>query len=160
MSNFELKVGYPAPDFILKGSDSQKHQLSNYKGKRVILYFYPKDNTPGCTIEAEDFRDNIEILKDLNAVVLGVSRDPIASHNKFADKLCLPFILLSDESEEVCRLYDVLKEKNMYGKTVMGIERSTFIIDEEGILRKLFRKVKVDGHIDDIIAALKEMNTK
>jgi peroxiredoxin Q/BCP len=121
----------------------------------VILYFYPRDNTPGCTLEAESFRDNNETLKGQNAVIIGVSRDDLASHDKFITKLDLPFVLLSDEDSEVTTLYDVLKEKNMYGKKSIGIQRSTFIIDEEGILIYENRKVKAEGHAEEIIEFLK-----
>ncbi|MCD2348190.1 thioredoxin-dependent thiol peroxidase [Clostridium guangxiense] len=151
----EIKENGAAPDFSLFGSDGKEHRLSDYRGKKVILYFYPKDNTAGCSKEACSFRDNIEIVDDLNAVVLGVSRDSLKSHDKFIDKFNLPFILLSDEEEKVCKLYDVIKEKNMYGRRYMGIERSTFIIDESGILKKIFRKVKVTGHIEQVIESLK-----
>ncbi|MBE6055183.1 MAG: thioredoxin-dependent thiol peroxidase [Clostridium sartagoforme] len=149
-----MQIGHLAPDFTLMGSDGKEHKLSDYKGKRVILYFYPKDNTPGCTTEACDFRDNINKINDLNAVVLGISKDNLNSHNKFIDKFNLPFILLSDEDKVVCELYNVIKEKNMYGKKVLGIERSTFIIDEEGNLIKEFRKVKVKGHIEEVLESL------
>jgi Peroxiredoxin len=155
MDNMELKEGVAAPDFVLIGSDKKEHRLSDYKGKRVILYFYPKDNTPGCSLEAEAFRDNMSEIDELNALVLGVSRDSLSSHDKFINKFCLPFILLSDDEEKLCTKYGVLKEKNMYGKISIGIERSTFIIDEAGIIRKIFRKVKVDGHIENVIHALK-----
>lgn len=151
----EIKENSAAPDFSLFGSDGKEHRLSDYRGKKVILYFYPKDNTAGCSKEACSFRDNIEIVDDLNAVILGVSRDSLKSHDKFIDKFNLPFILLSDEEEKVCKLYDVIKEKNMYGRRYMGIERSTFIIDESGILKKIFRKVKVTGHIEQVIESLK-----
>ncbi len=118
----------------------------------MILYFYPKDNTPGCTTEACDFRDNYNIIENKNTVVIGISKDNLNSHNKFISKFNLPFILLSDEEKEVCNLYGVIKEKNMFGKKVLGIERSTFIIDENGILIKEFRKVKVKGHIEEILS--------
>lgn len=157
MSDITVKEGFKAPDFILGGSDGKNHSLSDYNGKNIVLYFYPKDNTPGCTLEAQDFRDNIEAFKELDAVVLGVSRDSISSHEKFITKQCLPFVLLSDNEETVCNLYGVLKEKNMYGKKVIGIERSTFIIDSEGVLIKEYRKVKVDGHIEHIIDTLKSL---
>ena len=155
MSEIIVKEGSIAPDFALMGSDKKEHKLSDYRGKKVVLYFYPKDNTPGCTNEACSFRDNIEEFNNLNALILGVSRDSLALHDKFITKLSLPFVLLSDENEEVCKLYDVIKEKNMYGKKVMGIERSTFVIDENGVLLKEFRKVKVDGHTDKILEAIK-----
>ncbi|SHK59390.1 peroxiredoxin Q/BCP [Clostridium cavendishii DSM 21758] len=150
-----IEINKKAPEFSLIGSDNNIHKLTDYRGKKVILYFYPKDNTPGCTTEACDFKEYFENLKDLNAIVLGVSRDSLASHDKFISKLGLPFILLSDENEELCKLYDVIKEKNMYGKKVLGIERSTFIIDEDGILIKEFRKVKVKGHVEEILNLLK-----
>ncbi len=149
-----MEIGNLAPDFTLMGSDGKEHKLSDYKGKKVVLYFYPKDNTPGCTTEACDFRDNINEITNLNAVVLGISKDNLNSHNKFIEKFNLPFILLSDEDKVVCNLYDVIKEKNMYGKKVLGIERSTFIIDEDGNLIKEFRKVKVKGHIEEVLNSL------
>lgn len=150
-----MEIGSLAPDFSLAGSDGKTHKLSDYRGKKVILYFYPKDNTPGCTTEACDFRDNITTINDLNAVVLGISKDNLNSHNKFIEKFNLPFVLLSDEEKVVCELYDVIKEKNMYGRKTLGIERSTFIIDDNGNLIKEFRKVKVKGHIEEVLEALK-----
>lgn len=155
MSTMELKEGMSAPDFKLVGSDDEEHSLSEYLGKKVILFFYPKDNTPGWTNEAISFRDSLSQIEDLNGVVIGISRDSIASHKKFIQKHNLPFILLSDAEETICNLYEVLKEKNMYGKKVIGIERSTFLIDEKGVVKKIFRKVKVDGHVQDVINALK-----
>lgn len=151
----EIQEGLKAPDFILTGSDGASHSLSDYIGKKVVLYFYPKDNTAGCSKEAQCFVDNFTVFNDLNAVILGISRDSINSHDKFIKKLNIPFILLSDENETVCNLYEVLKEKNMYGKKKIGIERSTFLIDENGIITKIYRKVKVDGHIDAILNQLK-----
>ena len=150
-----MEIGNLAPDFTLMGSDGKEHKLSDYIGKKVILYFYPKDNTPGCATEACDFRDNIDRITNQNAIVVGISKDNLNSHNKFIEKFNLPFILLSDEDKIVCELYDVIKEKNMYGKKVLGIERSTFIINEEGYLIKEFRKVKVKGHIDAVLEELK-----
>lgn len=151
----ELKEDIKAPDFTLMGSDDKEHKLSDYLGKNVILFFYPRDNTPGWTNEAASFRDSLSQIEELNGVVLGVSRDSITSHKKFATKHNLPFVLLSDADEVVCNLYGVLKEKNMYGKKVIGIERTTFIIDENGVIKKVFRKVKVDGHVNDVINSLK-----
>ena len=133
------------------GSDQQQHSLRDYRGRKVVLYFYPRDNTPGCTNQAKAFRDAIESFKAQNAVILGISRDTITSHEKFSTKHELPFLLLSDTDETVCNLYGVLKEKNMYGKKAIGIERSTFLIDETGIITKIYRKVKVAGHIDDVL---------
>ena len=151
MCEIVISEGSKAPDFSLPGSDKQTHSLKDYLGKKVILYFYPKDNTSGCTIEAEAFRDNNVTILNKNAVVLGISRDSLASHDKFIDKFNLPFILLSDVEEAVCNQYQVIKEKNMYGRKSFGIERSTFIIDEEGNISKIFRKVKVNGHIEKVL---------
>ncbi|MBK1810276.1 peroxiredoxin [Clostridium sp. YIM B02505] len=152
-----MELNTLAKDFSIVGSDGNIHKLSDYRGKKVILYFYPKDNTPGCTNQACDFRDNYQQISDYNAIVLGVSRDSLTSHDKFITKLGLPFILLSDENQEVCNMYDVIKEKNMYGKKSLGIERSTFLIDENGILIKEFRKVKVKDHISEVLEILKAM---
>lgn len=149
-----INVGYLAPDFSLLGSDGNTHKLSDYRGKKIVLYFYPKDNTPGCTNEACDFRDNHTTIENKNAIIIGISKDSIKSHDKFINKLQLPFLLLADEDKSVCSLYDVIKEKNMYGKKVLGIERSTFIIDENGILLKEFRKVKVKNHVNEVIECL------
>lgn len=154
MSNTILEEGMKAPDFTLMGSDEKEHKLNDYLGRKVILYFYPRDNTPGCSREAEAFRDAFETLDAQNAVILGISRDTIASHNKFISKYNLPFVLLSDRDETVCKLYDVLKEKTMYGRTSIGVERSTFLINEEGVLTKIYRKVKVAGHVDDVVCHL------
>ncbi|ELC8443301.1 peroxiredoxin [Clostridium perfringens] len=152
-----IEINKLAPDFKLIGSDGKEHSLSDYKGKNIVLYFYPKDNTAGCTTEACDFRDNMQNFSDLDAIILGVSRDSLASHDKFITKLSLPFVLLSDPDETVCKLYDVIKEKNMYGKKYMGVERSTFIINKEGILVAEFRKVRVKGHIDKVLETLKNL---
>jgi len=132
-------------------------KLSDLKGKNIIIYFYPKDATPGCTIEGQNFRDNIRKFSSRNTIVLGVSRDKINSHEKFKKNQKFPFDLLSDEDETLCKIFDVIKEKNMYGKKFIGIERSTFLIDEKGILRKEWRKVKVKGHVEEVLTALKEI---
>lgn len=150
----QLTEGTPAPDFTLPASNGENVSLSDFKGRQVVLYFYPRDNTPGCTTQACSFRDHISTIEDKGAIVLGVSRDSLKSHQKFIEKFNLPFLLLSDENEEVCKRYDVMKEKNMYGKKVMGIERSTFIIDAAGNIKKIFRKVKVDGHTDEVLKIL------
>ena len=152
-----IEINSIVPNFSLIGSDKKEHSLSEYKGKKIVLYFYPRDNTPGCSTEACDFRDNNSIIEDMNAIVIGVSRDSLKSHDKFIEKFNLPFLLLSDEDETLCNLFGVIKEKNMYGKKVMGIERSSFIINEEGVLVKEYRKVKVKGHIDSILEDLKNM---
>lgn len=154
MSKVTLE-GSMAPDFTLPGSDGKEHRLKDYRGKKVILYFYPKDNTPGCTNEAIAFKENTDNLKGYNAVVLGVSRDSLASHEKFINKFGLPFVLLSDAESKACDAYNVIKEKTMFGKTSLGIERSTFIIDEEGRVMKEFRKVKVANHIQEVLEAFK-----
>jgi thioredoxin-dependent peroxiredoxin len=146
--------GKKAPAFKLKNQDDKSVALNDFKGKKVVLYFYPKDDTPGCTKEACSFRDEFPKFGDLNAVILGVSPDSPESHRKFIAKYNLPFTLLSDENKEVVEKYDVWKEKNNYGKIYMGVERTTFIIDENGIIKKIFHKVKVDGHSDEIKTAL------
>ena len=150
----ELKVGDKAPDFSLPDQDGKTVSLKSLKGKQVVLYFYPKDDTPGCTKEACGFRDSLKAIEKINTVVLGVSMDNAASHHKFIKKYSLPFPLLCDEDGTVSKAYGVYKLKNMYGKTYWGIERSTFIIDETGKLKAIFRKVKVDGHVDEVQAAL------
>jgi peroxiredoxin Q/BCP len=152
-----VEVGKKAPDFVLPDADGRQVSLSDFLGKNVVLYFYPKDNTPGCTKEAVAFRDSIKAIEDKNAVVIGISLDDEASHRKFIEKYGLPFVLLSDKEAKVSTEYGVYKEKNMYGKKKMGIERSTFIIDSKGIVRKIFRKVKVDGHVDQVLKALHEI---
>ncbi len=145
-----IKLHEKALDFTLKGSDKNNHSLSDYLGKNVILYFYPKDHTPGCTLEAEKFRDEYDTYENLNAVILGVSRDSLESHDQFIKDLDLPFTLLSDPLEKVSSLYDVLKEKEKDGKKVMGIQRSTFIIDEDGILIYENRNVNPENHAKEV----------
>ncbi len=153
----KIKIGKKVPDFKLPSTGDKTISLSGLKGQKVVLYFYPKDATPGCTLEGQDFRDKIKKFNALDVVILGVSRDSVASHEKFRSKECFPFDLLSDEDEELCELFDVIKEKNMYGKKVMGIERSTFLIDETGVLRQEWRKVKVEGHADEVLQAAKNL---
>lgn len=151
----ELIEGRPAPDFELKDQDGRSVRLSDFKGKSVVLYFYPKDDTPGCTKESCSFRDHESALKKAGAAVLGVSLDDEASHQKFIKKFSLNFPLLCDEDAKVSRLYGVYKKKNMYARLFWGIERSTFVIGPDGVLKKIFRKVKVDGHTEDVLEALK-----
>ena len=152
----ELKPGDDAPTFTLPSSDGREVDLASYRGKNhVVLYFYPKDDTPGCTREACSFRDSFAALKKAKAVVLGVSLDPLASHEKFVKKYTLPFPLLSDTDAAVSKVYGVYKLKNMYGRQFWGIERSTFVIDPAGKISHLFRRVKVDAHVDEILSALK-----
>ncbi|MEJ2760264.1 MAG: thioredoxin-dependent thiol peroxidase [Gammaproteobacteria bacterium] len=152
-----LAPGKKVGDFKLPATGGTAVRLSDLKGSKVVLYFYPKDNTPGCTREGQDFRDNIRKFKARNTVVLGVSRDSVKSHENFKAKQKFPFELLADEDETLCRQFGVIKEKNMYGKKVMGVERSTFLIDEKGVLRREWRKVKVDGHVDEVLEAVKEL---
>jgi len=150
----ELSVGDRAPDFELPSSSGKPVKLSSMKGKSVVLYFYPQDDTSGCTREACAFRDNLPKFGGLDAVILGVSKDSLASHAKFINKYSLNFTLLSDEDLMAHRLYDTWKEKNNYGRTYMGTERSTFVIDPNGKIKKIFRRVKVDGHESEVLAAL------
>jgi peroxiredoxin Q/BCP len=152
-----LSVGDKAPDFSMPVSDASSVSLSTLEGKNVVLYFYPKDDTPGCTLEAKDFRDNMGAFENADTVIIGVSKDSIKSHEKFREKFCLPFPLASDESGACCEAYGVWKEKSMYGKTYMGIERSTFLIDKKGILRAVWNKVKVDGHVAEVLAAARAL---
>jgi len=149
--------GKKAPQFSLPNQEGKKVALKDFLGKKVVLYFYPKDLTSGCTREACDFRDSFPDFSKLKTVVLGVSADSAATHVKFIQKYELPFELLSDEKKEVLEKYGVWKEKSMYGKKYMGIERSTFVIDKEGIVRKVFRKVKVDGHVEEVLKTLNEI---
>jgi peroxiredoxin Q/BCP len=149
-----LSTGDPAPDFTLSDADGNPVSLSDFKGQKVVLYFYPKDDTPGCTKEACGFRDAQDDYMEANAVVIGVSPDSEKSHQRFRDKYDLPFLLLADPERQAVEGYDVWKEKNMYGKKYMGVERSTFIIDEDGILLEILRKVKVDGHVQSVLASL------
>ncbi|WP_047981093.1 thioredoxin-dependent thiol peroxidase [Ornithinibacillus contaminans] len=151
-----LEVGQLAPAFTLPNQDGKAINLADFKGKHVVLYFYPKDMTPGCTTEACDFRDKHESFGELDAVIVGVSPDPVKDHQKFIDKHDLPFLLLADENHEVADEYGVWKLKKNFGKEYYGIERSTFIIDKEGILRKEFRKVSVEGHVEDALNYIKE----
>ena len=151
----ELNVGDKAPALSLPDQSGELVSLKDFTGKQVVLYFYPKDNTSGCTKESCDFRDAITPIKKAGAVVLGVSLDGKESHQKFIKKFDLPFTLLSDEEATVSKAYGCYKEKNMYGRKYWGIERSTFVIDQDGKLKAIFRKVKVDGHVDDVLAALK-----
>ena len=153
-----VEVGKKVPAFKLPATDEQTISLSSLKGKNIVLYFYPRDSTPGCTTEGQDFRDSIAKFKRQNCVILGVSRDTLASHEKFKEKQKFPFDLLSDSEEELCNLFDVIKLKNMYGKKHLGIERSTFIINDKGVLKQEWRKVKVKGHVDEVLAAVKIIN--
>lgn len=152
-----IEEGKKAPDFELKNDQGDKVKLSNLHGKPVVVYFYPKDDTPGCTKEACAFRDRRGELQSLGAEVLGISPDDVASHVKFRDKFELNFPLLADEGHKVADKYGAWREKNMYGKKSMGIQRSTFLIDQEGVVRKVWKRVKVDGHDDQVIEALQSL---
>lgn len=149
-----LQAGDPAPDFRLPSDTEPSVSLSQYRGKKVVLYFYPKDDTPGCTREACDFRDSLSHLSAQGVVVLGVSKDTPARHQQFRDKYQLSFPLLSDENGDVCELYNIIDKKSLFGKTVFGVCRSTFLIDEKGIIQKIWRRVKVPGHVEQILNTL------
>ena len=151
----KVSIGKKVPNFELPATGGQNIKLSELKGKKVVLYFYPRDSTPGCTTEGQNFRDNHNKFKRTKTVILGVSRDSIKSHENFKSKHEFPFELLSDKEETLCALFDVIKEKILYGKKHMGIERSTFLIDETGVLRNEWRKVKVPGHVEEVLAAAK-----
>lgn len=152
-----LKIGEKAPNFTLPASTESELSLEDFTGKNIILYFYPKDGTSGCTLEALNFKEYHQEYKKLNAVIIGISKDSLKSHKKFIEKNELPFVLLSDEETKINQLYQVWKSKKMYGKEYMGTERSTFIIDKNGILKKEFRKVKVKGHAEEVLESLKEL---
>jgi len=149
-----VDIGVKAPDFTLPANNGEEVSLSNYRGKKVVLYFYPKDMTPGCTTEACDFRDSYEKFINAGATILGISPDPIQKHQKFVEKYGLPFLLLSDETTEVAKLYDVWKLKKNFGKEYMGIERTTFLINEEGMIEKVWQKVRVKNHVEDVFSVL------
>ena len=150
------KIGKKVADIKLDTTGDRMLQLSDFKGKKIVLYFYPKDNTPGCTLEGQDFRDNKRKFTARNTVILGVSRDSVKSHENFKNKQSFNFELLSDPDEKLCTHFDVIKEKNMYGKKHMGIERSTFLMDEDGILIHEWRKVRVKGHVEEILDEIKK----
>jgi thioredoxin-dependent peroxiredoxin len=153
-----VKVGVKVPDFSLPATgDGGAWRLKDAKGQKVVLYFYPKDMTTGCTRESQDFRDLNAAFRKAGVRVVGVSRDSLKSHEKFREKARLPFELLSDEEEQACKLFDVIKEKSLYGRKYLGIERSTFLIDGSGVLRHEWRKVKVPGHAEEVLEAAKSL---
>jgi len=156
----ELLEGRPVPDFAAAATGDQTIRLSELQGKNVVLYFYPKDNTPGCTLEGQDFRDHSSEFEALNCIVLGASRDSVRVHENFKTKQSFPFDLLSDPDEKLCELFGVMKMKTLYGKKVRGIERSTFLIDKKGKLVHAWRKVKVKGHVEAVLAKLAELERK
>ena len=153
----KVKLGKRVPDFTATATNDSEFSLSENIGKNIVIYFYPKDNTPGCTKEGEDFRDQFEAFGSNNAIIVGVSRDSVKSHDKFICKYNFPFDLIADENETLCQLFDVIKEKNMYGRKYMGIERSTFLIDTNGILINEWRKIKVKGHVDEVLGTVKNI---
>lgn len=148
----KVAVGNKAPRFSAAATGGRKIATKDLLGRAFVLYFYPRDNTPGCTIEGEAFRDHYEKFKKKNVEILGVSRDSLASHERFKAKFEFPFDLIADPEEKLCTLFDVIRDKNMYGKKVRGIERSTFLFDAKGILRKEWRKLKIDGHVEEVLA--------
>ncbi len=153
----EIKIGHPTPEFNLSATNNETINLNNLKGKNIVLYFYPKDCTSGCTLEGQNFRDHFSQFKKLDTVILGVSRDTLKLHEKFKADQQFPFELISDSNETLCKQFDVIKDKTMYGKKVRGIERSTFLFDKKGILRKEWRKVKVDNHVQEVLQAVKDL---
>lgn len=153
-----MNVGQVVPDFEFNATSNLNARLSDYKGQNVILYFYPKDSTPGCTTEGQDFRDAYTQFKELNTEIFGISRDSLKSHENFKAKQNFPFQLISDNEEHLCQLFDVIKMKNMYGKQVRGIERSTFIINKEGVLSHEWRKVSVKDHVTEVLNTLKSLD--
>jgi peroxiredoxin Q/BCP len=152
-----IQIGRVVPRFKLPATGDKTIDLKTLRGKNVVLYFYPKDNTPGCTTEGCDFKSHHLKFKRRNTVILGISRDSIASHEKFKEKFNFPFDLLSDADEKACQLFAVIKEKNMYGRKVIGIERSTFLIDGNGKLQNEWRKVKVKGHVEVVLDAVQAL---
>ena len=152
-----VSVGKKVPAFKLAATAEQTIGSKDLLGKAYVLYFYPRDNTPGCTTEGENFRDNYAKFRRRKVTVLGVSRDNMRSHERFKAKFEFPFELLSDEDEKLCGIFDVIKQKNMYGKKVRGIERSTFLVDANGKLRREWRKVKIDGHVEEVLEALRDL---
>jgi thioredoxin-dependent peroxiredoxin len=153
-----LEVGKRVPDFSLPSTSGTDFSLAGQRGHKLVLYFYPRDSTPGCTTEGENFRDLHADFLRAGARVFGISRDTLASHAKFRSKYAFPFDLLSDADEAVCRQFDVMREKNMYGRKVLGIERSTFLIDSKGVLRQEWRKLKVDGHAETVLEAVRSLD--
>jgi len=151
------RIGEPAPDFELPATGDRTLRLSDLRGQHVIVYFYPRDNTPGCTTEGQDFRNRLADFEAASTCILGISRDTLKSHEKFRDQHGFGFDLVSDTDEEACNAFDVIREQNMYGRKVRGIERSTFLIDAEGVLRHEWRGVRVPGHVDEVLAAVQQL---
>jgi len=152
-----VKIDQAIPEFSLPATNDRTISTSDLRGHNTVVYFYPKDSTPGCTLESQGFRDALTDFAACDTVIIGVSRDGLRSHENFRAKQCLPFDLISDGDETLCQLFDVIRMKNMYGKQVRGIERSTFLIDREGVLRREWRKVKVDGHVAEVLDAARAL---
>jgi peroxiredoxin Q/BCP len=153
-----IALDQAVPDFQAQATSGQALSLAGLKGQQVVLYFYPKDSTPGCTTQGQGFRDAQEAFKAANTVVLGVSRDSLKSHENFKAKQGFPFELISDKDEALCQLFEVIKLKKLYGKEYLGVDRSTFLIDAEGVLRREWRGVKVPGHVDEVLQAAQALN--
>jgi peroxiredoxin Q/BCP len=153
-----VELDKPVADFQVQATSDQAVSLSALKGQQVVIYFYPKDSTPGCTTEGQGFRDQHEAFKAANTVVFGVSRDSLKSHENFKAKQAFPFELISDKDESLCQLFDVIKLKKLYGKEYLGVDRSTFLIDKNGVLRKEWRGVKVPGHVDAVLEQAQSLN--
>lgn len=152
-----VKVGQPVTDFSLPATGGETWKLKDARGKALVIYFYPKDNTPGCTQEGQDFRDSYKAFLNAGAEIVGVSRDSLKSHENFKAKFEFPFALLSDSDEQVCKLFDVIQEKSLYGKKYLGVDRSTFLLDAKGVLRREWRSVKVKGHAQEVLDAVKAL---
>ena len=155
-----VTLGHPVPDFTTQATNSTTVSLAGLKGQKVVLFFYPKDNTPGCTSEGQAFRDNFAAFSDSDTLIYGVSTDSLKSHENFKAKHDFPFELISDPEEELCKLFDVIKLKKMYGNEYMGIERSTFLIDSNGILQHEWRKVRIKNHVEDVLQASQMVDTE
>jgi peroxiredoxin Q/BCP len=153
----KITVGKTVPDFELSATSEQNFKLSQLQGQNIVLYFYPKDDTPGCTREGQDFRDLSDEFRRFNTIIFGISRDTLRSHENFKAQQGFPFELLSDKDETACGLFGVIRPKKMYGKEVKSIERSTFLIDKEGVLRREWRQVKVEGHVAEVLEAVKAL---
>ncbi len=152
-----VSIGKKVAGFSLPATGDNKLSLEDFKGKNLVLYFYPKDSTSGCTLEGQNFRDKHQMFREHNTEILGVSRDSLKAHENFKAKQEFPFELLSDQDETLCRQFDVIHEKSMYGRKFMGLVRSTFLIDEEGVLRQEWRKVRVKGHVDEVLEAVRAL---
>ena len=155
-----IQIGERVPDFIVPATSNKNVQLRTLSGFQILLYFYPKDSTPACTIENQDFAANYERFRKCNTLVFGISRDPLDSHEKFKEAQALPFELISDVSQQLCRLFAVLREKELFGKTIVSLSRSTFLIDSKGFLRKEWRDVDVRNHVHDVIDYIENQNKK